>query len=194
MVNGCDYDGQLKYRKAGKFGGLAVYATAKLKICSYLHIYAWWSLTEPPNLNLPIFLKWRFGAEPPNLIPANISSYTVHYCEACKLSHSIMIQSIIKPVFCHIEHTVLTTRSGAQISRFGDYCVHDNDEDRTDYFTSCACARGNNLIDPMPSLTFLWPYNPWNHTGVAWPHPLWPLATPLQAHDKVHTRSGKLTT
>ena len=49
-----------------KFGGLAVYATAKLKIYSYLHIYIWRSLTKLPNLNPLIFLEWRFGAEPPN--------------------------------------------------------------------------------------------------------------------------------
>ena len=64
-----------------KFGGLAVQlAIAKLKSAniSYLHIlYVWQSLTEPPNLNLPIFLQWRFRAQPPNLIPANISGYTV---------------------------------------------------------------------------------------------------------------------
>ena len=32
-----------------------------------------------PNLNQPIFLQWQFGAQPPNLIPANISGYTA-YC------------------------------------------------------------------------------------------------------------------
>ena len=54
-------------------------ATAKLKSAniSYLHIYVWRSLTEPPNLNPPIFLQWRFRAQPTNLIPANISGYTV---------------------------------------------------------------------------------------------------------------------
>ncbi|MCG8621854.1 MAG: hypothetical protein MJE68_07650 [Proteobacteria bacterium] len=57
-----------------KFGGLAVYiTTAKLKSAkiSYLHIDVWRSHTEPPNLNPPIW------AQPPNLMPANISSYTV---------------------------------------------------------------------------------------------------------------------
>ena len=71
------------YRIAGKFGGelnlavwRSVFATAKLKSAniSYLHMYVWRSLTEQPNL---IFLQWRFGAHPPNLIPANISGYTV---------------------------------------------------------------------------------------------------------------------
>ena len=49
-----------RYRIAGKFGGLAVYiTTAKLKSAkiSYSHIYVWRSRTEPPNLNLPIFLQ-----------------------------------------------------------------------------------------------------------------------------------------
>ena len=38
---------------------------------------------------------------------------------------------------------VLKTRSGAYISRFGDFCVHDdnNDDDTTDHFTP-AHARG----------------------------------------------------
>ena len=75
------------YRIAGKFGrelNLAVwrsaFATAKLKSTniSYLHIYVWRSLTEPPTLNLPIFLQWQFWAQLPNLIPAIISSYMVY--------------------------------------------------------------------------------------------------------------------
>ena len=74
------------YHIARKFGGelnLAVwrsaFATAKLKSAniSYSHIYVWRSLTEPPNLNPPIFLQWQFWAQLPNLIPANISGYTV---------------------------------------------------------------------------------------------------------------------
>ena len=78
------------YRIAGKFGRelkLAVwrstFATAKLKSTdiSYLHIYIWRSLTKPPNLNPPICMQWRFGAQPPNLIPANISGYTVYNIE-----------------------------------------------------------------------------------------------------------------
>ena len=63
-----------------KFGDLAVqFATAKLNStsASYLHIYVWGSLTELPNLNPSIFLQWRFRTQPPNLIPANISVYTV---------------------------------------------------------------------------------------------------------------------
>ena len=54
------------------------FATAKLKSTniSYLHIilYVWQSLTELPNLYPPILLQWT---QPPNLIPANISGYTV---------------------------------------------------------------------------------------------------------------------
>ena len=51
------------YRIAGKFGRDI--------------LYVWQSLTELPNLNPPIFLQWRFGVQPPNLIPTNISGYTV---------------------------------------------------------------------------------------------------------------------
>ena len=88
-----------------KFGSLVVcLATAKFKFANilYLHIYVWQSLTEPPNLNSPIFLQWRFGVQLPNLIPANISSYMVDArgppltctsfcpsltCAACSLCH-----------------------------------------------------------------------------------------------------------
>ena len=45
---------------------------------SYLHIYVQRSLTEPPDLNLPVFLQWRFRAQPPNLTPTNISGYIVY--------------------------------------------------------------------------------------------------------------------
>ena len=42
----------------------------------------------------------------------------------------------------------LTTHLVAQISRFGNFCVHDNNndhnDDRTDCFTPCACMQGNN--------------------------------------------------
>ena len=37
-------------------------------------MYVWQSLTKPPNL---IFLQWRFRAQLPNLITANISGYMV---------------------------------------------------------------------------------------------------------------------
>ena len=42
---------------------------------------------------------------------------------------------------------VLTSRSDAYISRSGDFCGDDDDRqttDKTDCFTPCACARGNN--------------------------------------------------
>ena len=76
----------MNYRIAGKFDGelnLAVwrsaFTTTKFKSAniSYSYIYVWRSLTEPPNLNPPIFLQWQFWPQPPNLIPTNISVYTV---------------------------------------------------------------------------------------------------------------------
>ena len=45
---------------------------------------------------------------------------------------------------------MLTTRSGAYISRFGDFCVHDND-DTTDHSTP-AHARGVNYSDPVATI------------------------------------------
>ena len=44
---------------------------------------------------------------------------------------------------------MLTSRFDAYISKYGDFCAHDDndnndDNDKTDYFTPCACARGNN--------------------------------------------------
>ena len=33
----------------------------------------------------------------------------------------------------------------AYISRYGDFCAHNNN-DTTDYFTPCACARGNDHV------------------------------------------------
>ena len=45
---------------------------------------------------------------------------------------------------------MLTSRLGAYISRYGDFCANDNNnddddnDDTTDYFTPCACARGND--------------------------------------------------
>ena len=51
---------------------------------------------------------------------------------------------------------MLTSRLDVYISRYGDFCAHDdnddNDNDTTDYFTSCACARGNNLLDSHPHI------------------------------------------
>ena len=89
------------YRVLGKFGGelnLAVwrsdFVTVKLKSAniSYLHIYVWQSLTKPPNLNQPIFLQWRFWAQPPNLIPTNTSGYTVfHLLQVIPLLNSTSV-------------------------------------------------------------------------------------------------------
>ena len=43
---------------------------------------------------------------------------------------------------------MLTSRLDTYISKYGDFCANDNnnndDNDTTDYFTPCACARGNN--------------------------------------------------
>ena len=52
-----------------------VLQTPELITC--IIIYIWQSRTEPPNLNLPICLQWQFGTQTPNLIPANISGYTI---------------------------------------------------------------------------------------------------------------------
>ena len=69
------------YRIAGKFCGKlnladrwTARATAKI---SYSHIYVWRPHTKLPNLNPPIRLRWQFGSQPQNLIPANISRYMV---------------------------------------------------------------------------------------------------------------------
>ena len=69
--------GELNWR----FVCQSTFATTKLKSAntSYLHIlYVWRSLTE-----LPIFQQWRFGPQPPNLIPTNISGYMVDYASLC---------------------------------------------------------------------------------------------------------------
>ena len=45
---------------------------------------------------------------------------------------------------------MLTSRLDAYISRYGNFCAHDNDDndnnDTADYFTPCACAQGNNIL------------------------------------------------
>ena len=60
-----------------KFGDLVVcLSTAKLKSAKFFHaMWLWQYLTIPPNLNPSIVLKTSFGAKPPNLMTANISSY-----------------------------------------------------------------------------------------------------------------------
>ena len=42
---------------------------------------------------------------------------------------------------------MITSRLDAYISRYGDFCANDNDnDDTTDYFTPCACAQGNDQL------------------------------------------------
>ena len=66
-------------RKAGQGINLELNLKLKSANISYSHIYVWRSHTELPNLDPPVFLQWWFWAQPPNLIPANISEsvYTV---------------------------------------------------------------------------------------------------------------------
>ena len=42
---------------------------------------------------------------------------------------------------------MLMSRLDAYISRYGDFCAHDDNDnnDTTDYFTPCTCGRGNNI-------------------------------------------------
>ena len=43
---------------------------------------------------------------------------------------------------------MLSSRLDAYISRYGDFCANnDNNDDTTDYFTPCACAWGNYYYD-----------------------------------------------
>ena len=55
---------------------------------------------------------------------------------------------------CFNRLVAYSTLSNAYFSRFGDFRAHDNndnDDDRTDYFTSCACMRGNNISYHNPA-------------------------------------------
>ena len=60
---------------------------------------------------------------------------------------------------------VLTSCLDVYISRYGDFCAHDdnddNNNDTTDYFTPCACARGNYGKDAGGK------WETTNHIGVA---------------------------
>ena len=38
---------------------------------------------------------------------------------------------------------MIMSRLDAYISRYGDFCANNDNDDTTDYFTPCACARGN---------------------------------------------------
>ena len=67
--------------------------------------------------------------------------------DACRLCHSILC--ILKPVFNEFNRFfAVTTHSGAQISRFSDFYVHsdDNDNNRTNCFTSCICQDGSDKV------------------------------------------------
>ena len=41
---------------------------------------------------------------------------------------------------------MLTSRLDAYISRYGDFCANNNNDDTTDYFTPYACMRGNEGV------------------------------------------------
>ena len=74
MESGTLINTLLRYTTLDTFGGGGI------------NLVVWQSISQLPNLNPPIFLRWRFGAQPPNLIPTNISSYMVfilvciYYC------------------------------------------------------------------------------------------------------------------
>ena len=51
---------------------------------------------------------------------------------------------------------MLTSRLDVYISRYGDFCAHDdNDNDTTDYFTPCACTRGNNSCSLLKAIELI---------------------------------------
>ena len=64
-------------------------------------------------------------------------------CDICRPCHSIL--STLKPVFRHIQQIRCAYNSLRCLDlQIWLFCVHD-DDDRTDYFTPCACGRGNNI-------------------------------------------------
>ena len=67
-------------------------------------------------------------------------------CCACRLYHSIL--SILKPIFVKFDR--FAGLQHAQVPRssdFGNFCVHnDNNDNKTDNFTPCACTRGKKYI------------------------------------------------
>ena len=80
------------YRIARKFGGLAIYmyiTTAKLKsaIISYSHIHMA-ILYRTANFKSANILAIVIWAQSPNLIPANISGYTVYTMSLHFQAHS----------------------------------------------------------------------------------------------------------
>ena len=74
LLNGTS---NVMYCIAGKFGGLVVCLSnrqIKIRQNFFTHIYTY----GDPVPNCQIRLKWQFGTQPPNLIPANISGYMVY--------------------------------------------------------------------------------------------------------------------
>ena len=71
--------------------------------------------------------------------------YTI--CEACRPCHSIL--SILRLVFHRLRQLCCTFKSlkclNPKMWRFVVDDDDNNDNDTTDYFTPCACARGNNI-------------------------------------------------
>ena len=64
------------------------------------------------------------------------------------VDHPKRFETNIGQFFMTFDHLVAqSTLSNAYFLRFGKFCAHDDDnnDDRTDYFTPCACSWGNNL-------------------------------------------------
>ena len=66
------------------------------------------------------------------------------------MTPSPSISRTLKPIFRRIRlirctYELLSPCLDAYISKYGDFCANDNN-DTTDYFTPCACARGNNAV------------------------------------------------
>ena len=59
--------------------------SARARGRGYIATYAY--VSRPPNLNPPIFLFTLVGANPPNLMPAKFSGYTVSHLHACAVHH-----------------------------------------------------------------------------------------------------------
>ena len=79
-----------KYWRGIKFGGSAVCEqTAKLKSANfYYHVI--YSLPRHENRQIKI-RQFRFSRNPPNIIPANISGYTVRMYNTQRILHSSTI-------------------------------------------------------------------------------------------------------
>ena len=98
------------------------------------------------KLNPPIFLQWRFRAQPPNLIPANISGYTVgrsvkiHLYWAmknCSDSPS-KLQELIMNIPCHYQ--VHLHIHWGEPNPTTDLAYHHNHTITTVYSQLCTCA------------------------------------------------------